>query len=127
MACERMVFMRFSQMPYERPNIEELQAKAEEVIRSVKEAKNAQQQLDAYRAFSDLRKKVSDMSTLAHIRNTINTEDPFYEQERVFLDENMPLIEELQYRFYKAFVSSLFRAELEKPGKLIVPQCRAGT
>ncbi|NLW02644.1 MAG: M3 family oligoendopeptidase [Clostridiaceae bacterium] len=106
--------MRFSQMPYERPNIEELQAKAEEVIRSVKEAKNAQQQLDAYRAFSDLRKKVSDMSTLAHIRNTINTEDPFYEQERVFLDENMPLIEELQYRFYKAFVSSLFRAELEK-------------
>lgn len=54
------------------------------------------------------------MSTLASIRNSMNTEDPFYEQEKAFMDENEPLLEEIQSRFYKALVSSPFRAELEK-------------
>ena len=44
----------------------------------------------------------------------MNTEDPFYEQEKAFMDENEPLLEEIQSRFYKALVSSPFRAELEK-------------
>ena len=106
--------MRFSQMPYERPDIEAIRKEAEEIIRLMEEARSAQEQLEAHKAFTAMRKKVSDMATLAHIRNTMNTEDPFYEQERAFMDENMPLLEELQYRFYKALVSSPFRSELEK-------------
>ena len=106
--------MRFSQMPYERPDIEELKKKAGEIIRAVEEAQNPQQQLDAHKAFTALKKRFLDMSTLASIRNSMNTEDPFYEQEKAFMDENEPLLEEIQSRFYKALVSSPFRAELEK-------------
>jgi len=109
-----MVFMKFSQMPYERPNIEELQKMGADLLGLLEEAKSAQDHLNAHKAFTALKIKVSDMSTLAHIRNTMNTEDPFYEQERAFMDENMPLLEEMQYRFYKAFIASPFRAELEK-------------
>lgn len=106
--------MRFSEMPYERPDIEGFKRKAEEIIKTIEEAHDAQQQLDAYKAFTAMRKQISDMSTLAHIRNSMNTEDPFYEQEKAYLDENEPLLEEVYYRFYKALVSSSFRAELEK-------------
>lgn len=109
-----MVSMRFSEMPYERPDIEALKKDAEEIIKSVEGAKSHAQQLEAHRAFTVLKRNFTDMSTLAFIRNSINTEDRFYEQEKAFMDENEPLIGELQYRFYKALVSSPFRAELEK-------------
>jgi len=109
-----MVFMRFSEMPYERPDMEAFQKEAGEIIKAVEEAQNPQQQLEAHKAFTALRKKFSDMATLANIRNSLNTEDPFYEQEKNFLDENEPLIQDIQTRFYKALVSSHFRAELEK-------------
>lgn len=106
--------MRFSEMPYTRPDIEDLKKKGDEIIKSIVEAQNVQQQLDAHKAFTALKKEFVDMSTLAHIRNSMNTEDPFYEKEKAFLDENGPLLEESQFMFYKAFVSSPFRAELEK-------------
>lgn len=112
--------MKFSEMPYERPDIEALSKEAGEIIKRVTEAKNAQEQLEAHRAFNKRIRKVLDMSTLAHIRNTINTEDPFYDDEKKFLDENEPAIEGIRSDFYRAFVSSLFREELEKNlGKLL--------
>ena len=80
--------MRFSQMPYERPDIEELKKKAGEIIRSVEEAQNPQQQLDAHKAFTALKKRFLDMSP-ASIRNSMNTEDPS-EQEKPFMDEMNP-------------------------------------
>lgn len=106
--------MRFSEIPYERPDIDTIRKEAEEIIRTVEEAQNPQRQLEAHRAFTDLKKKFSDMATIAFIRNSIDTTDPFYEQEKAFMDENEPLLGEISHRFYKALVSSPFRTELEK-------------
>jgi M3 family oligoendopeptidase len=97
-----------------------LQKEAKEIIRRVKEASSAQEQLDAHKAITRLFVDFSDMSTLASIRNSLNTQDEFYEQEKAFLDENEPLISGIQSEFLKAFLASPFRAELEsKLGKLL--------
>ncbi len=112
--------MKFTEMAYQRPDVEALQKEAKEIIRRVKEASSAQEQLDAHKAITRLFVDFSDMSTLASIRNSLNTQDEFYEQEKAFLDENEPLISGIQSEFLKAFLASPFRAELEsKLGKLL--------
>ena len=54
------------------------------------------------------------MSTLSSIRHSINTEDEFYEKERVYWDEYSPLYEELNSLFYKAIVNSKFKENIIK-------------
>ena len=52
------------------------------------------------------------MSTISSIRYSINTEDEFYEKERVYWDEYSPLYEELNSLFYKAIVNSKFKENI---------------
>jgi oligoendopeptidase F len=54
------------------------------------------------------------MSTLAHIRQTINTADEYYDSEQAYWDEYSPLYDELNTNFYKELVDSRFRAQLEE-------------
>jgi len=54
------------------------------------------------------------MQNLVYIRHSINTEDEFYAKEQDFLDENMPIYQNIESKFYKTLVSSKFREELEK-------------
>ena len=44
----------------------------------------------------------------------MNTEDEFYDKEKDYFDENTPVMENLVTDFYRAFVSSRFRKELEE-------------
>lgn len=111
--------MKFTEMAYQRPDVEALDKEAKEIIARVREASSAQEQIDAYKAITALFVNFFDMLTLASIRNSLNTQDEFYEQEKAFLDENEPIIAGIQAEFRKAFLASPFRAELEsKLGKL---------
>ena len=112
--------MKFSEMLYKRPNIEVFTNEVNKLIKEVKNAKSFEAQLSAHKEFTILSDKLSSMSTIAHIRNTMNTEDDFYDREKDFFDENSPLIENSIAEFYRAFVSSDYRKELEgKLGKLL--------
>lgn len=65
-------------------------------------------------------KHVGTMLTIANIRNTIDTRDPFYEAEKAFIDENGPLLDEASQRFMRALCESSFRPALEgKYGRLL--------
>src|SRR5690606_32767833 len=61
-----------------------------------------------------LRSHIETMGTLVSIRHSINTEDEFYAAEKDFIDENMPLYENMVTKYYKALINSKFRTELEK-------------
>lgn len=52
------------------------------------------------------------MSSLAHVRYTINTKDEFYDKENEFWDENNPIIEALSTDISRAIYNSKFRADL---------------
>ena len=112
--------MKFSEMPYVRPDIEALKQQAAETVEKLDGAKSAQEQLDVYYAFEKASNTVNTMGTIAYIRHTINTKDEFYTQEQDWMDEVMPQLEELSQQVNLALLRSPFRKELsEELGELL--------
>ena len=54
------------------------------------------------------------MGNLVYIRHSIDTEDEFYAKEKDFLDENMPLYQNIVVKYYNELINSKFKSELEK-------------
>ena len=104
--------MKFSEMPYTRPDLEGLKAKVAEVVEKLTKAQTAQEQIDAYYEFETASKTAETMGTIAYVRHTINTKDEFYAQEQDWLDEVMPQMEELTQQVSLALLQSPFRKEL---------------
>lgn len=112
--------MKFSEMPYVRPDIDALKEKAAQVVASLEAASSAREQAEIYYDFEECLKHVETMGTLAYIRHTINTKDEFYTQEQDWSDEMMPQLEELSQRVSLALLRSPYREELgEILGKLL--------
>ena len=101
--------MKFSEMPYTRPDIEALKAVAAEVVAKLDNAKTAREQIDAYYAFETASKTAETQGTIAYIRHTINTKDEFYAAEQDWMDEVMPQMEELTQQVNLALLRSPFR------------------
>ena len=80
--------IRFSEMEYRRPDMEALKALVEEATRKVKEAGSSGEVKEAYFTLQEKELDADTMFTLAHIRNTIDTKDEFYDGENRWLREN---------------------------------------
>ena len=106
--------MKFSEMPYKRPDIPSVTAEGAEITAAVKNAKTAQEVLAQYEKFKELCKRLYTLAVLSYIRHTINTKDDFYDKENDFFDENNPLIEKLEIDYYREMVGSPFRSEVSK-------------
>ena len=106
--------MKFSQMPYTRPDVEVLKAAAALAVEKLDHAQTAQEQIDAFYAFEKASDTFQTLATIAYIRHTINTKDEFYAAEQDWLDETMPQLEELSQQVRLALLRSPFRAELSQ-------------
>ena len=62
----------------------------------------------------ELNEHFSTMGTLCSIRNSINTEDEFYEKEINFFNENSPMFLKVMNEFLEVVLASKFRNDLEK-------------
>ena len=112
--------MKFSEMPYARPDLEALRALAAETVAKLDGAKTAQEQLDAYAAWAKAINTVETMSTLAYVRHTIDTRDEFYDQEQTWMDEVSPQFQEMMQQVNLALLRSPFRQELgDKLGRKV--------
>ena len=112
--------MKFSEMPYVRPDLAAFQAQAEETARRIWEAPSAQEQIDAVLAFDQAQAEVNTAMSLAYVRHTIDTRDEFYDQENDYADEIAPAVQEAEQKVTKALLASPFRAELaERFGELL--------
>ena len=105
--------MKFSSMPYTRPNIEDLKSKLSLLQTKIETAKNANQQISAYYEVCKISEEYSTMGSLAYVRHTINTKDEFYDRENDFFDEKGPEISDRFQKINKALLVSPFRAELD--------------
>ena len=106
--------MGFNEFSYERPNYQEVKEKLNALINKVNEANSVDEVKNTIDKINVIRNNVVTMGTLASIRNSIDTEDEFYDKEREYWDEYEPLYNEVYTLFYKALVSNKFRDELEK-------------
>ena len=105
--------MKFSEMPYQRPDLEEFRTKAETICDEIQKASSARDQAAAIDRFLALSGTMSTQSTLANIRHTIDTRDEFYDKENDYFDEIGPLVEEISQKVNRLMLASPCRRELE--------------
>jgi M3 family oligoendopeptidase len=105
--------MKFQDFTYARPNMEAFRREFEALLEQFRNAPSFGVQSEAFTAIHAARREVSSMLSIARIRHTINTTDPFYKGEQEFIDEQSPVYQGLITDFYKALVASVFRPQLE--------------
>ena len=104
---------KFTEMPYARPDMEEVKAGYRAAIAALRSAANY---AEARKAFFDLQEKEqasSTMMSLAHTRNTIDTTDAFYEEEVRWLQAEFARLIPLQKEYREALSTSPFRKDFE--------------
>lgn len=112
--------MKFSEMPYTRPDIDTIEQRSMDCLERFKAAKTAEEALAAFTEFAQITSDVDTVFSIAYVRNTIDTRDEFYDGEINYLDEVSPKFEEISQKFNEAMLESPFRPQLEeKLGKLM--------
>lgn len=106
--------MKFSEFPYTRPDLPKLLAEYEDLTARLRAASAPEEQISIYQEQEALAGHFQTMNSICEIRSTVDTRDAFYEKEKEFFDENIPLVNEKSMEFSKAMLDSPFRGELEK-------------
>ena len=116
--------MKFSEFKYERPNYEKYKEVFIELIKNIHDSSTYKEQKKYIENINKLRNNIETMQTICSIRNSINTEDEFYDIEKNYWDEYLPFYEELNSLFYKEIVNSKFKKDLELDyGKQFISIC----
>ncbi|NLW55208.1 MAG: M3 family oligoendopeptidase [Firmicutes bacterium] len=103
----------FKEYRYARPVIEELEAEFNRLLSAFSRADSCAGQEAAMEEINSLRSEFESMATLARIRHSLDTTDPYYRTENDFFDELAPVYEGLIHRYYQALVASPHRSALE--------------
>ncbi|MBD5155430.1 MAG: M3 family oligoendopeptidase [Oscillibacter sp.] len=112
--------MKFSEMPYTRPDLEEIKKSANETLEKIHSAATAEEQIAAYLAYEAENKEISTNFSVAYVRHSIDTRDEFYKKENDYLDEISPALQEISQKIELALLNSPFRPQLEERlGKLL--------
>ena len=82
--------MKFSEIPYERPDVEHLKKELTALTDKIAGAATAEEQIAAFDRATALETDYVTLGSIAYVRNTINTADPFYDAEREYFDEIGP-------------------------------------
>lgn len=106
--------MKFSEMKYERPDAEALKKEFAALIDELKAAPDYKTANEIFKKEQTLEKHTATMSTLAHIRHSVDTRIEFYDEEQKFWNAFEPELEELSQNWTLALLESPFRADFEK-------------
>ncbi|MCL1787418.1 MAG: M3 family oligoendopeptidase, partial [Defluviitaleaceae bacterium] len=105
--------MKFPDMPYTRPQFEEVQAKLTTILENFKSAKTAEEAFAAYKESDDYSAYLFSMFAIARIRNTLDTTNVEYDAEKTYMDEVLPKLQALSQAFTQALLDSPFRKDME--------------
>ena len=105
--------IRFSEIQYQRPDVEALKAEISEATRKVTEAKSFEEVRDAYFALQEKEDVAETAFVICSIRNTIDTTDAFYDGEMRWLQEELAKTIPQLNAWQKALAGSKFRKEFE--------------
>lgn len=111
--------MKFSQMVYERPNLEAVKQQLTDLTARMKTAESYDEARKLFIEEDNLERHLETAMTLVHVRHSIDTRDTFYDDEMKFVNDAMPVLTEYTQKWTEALLSSPFRAEFEEEfGKL---------
>lgn len=113
--------MKLSEIPYERPDLEQLQTKYKSLQIRFTEAKHSTDQISVLEEWNDLRIDLATLSNLVYIRFSQNITDEWAKTEKDFFDQNGPTIHEWNIQLIKEIVKSPFVEDIKKQwGELFV-------
>lgn len=105
--------MKFSQMKYERPNIDAVKKQLTELSERFRRAENYESARSIFLEREQLEKHIMTLFSLVEIRHAIDTRDKFYEEEMNFWNSVMPELEEYNQEWTKAMLESSYRSDFE--------------
>lgn len=105
--------MKFSEIPYTRPDIDAITAQLKDLTAALQSAPNYETAKDLFLREQALAKQLSTASNLVTIRHSIDTRDAFYDAEASFFNTALPQIQEYQHAWTAALLDSPFRADFE--------------
>ncbi len=103
--------MKFSEMPYERPDPEAVKSAIKGFTERLKNAKDYEEARAVFLAMQENEKQVMTMAELAGIRHSIDTRDEFYDGESTFWDSFGPELAEYTHAWTDALLASPFRSD----------------
>ncbi len=106
--------MKFSEIPYTRPNFEQMIKDIEQITAQFKEAKSAKEQFELLKKAEQATTEYVSQHVIAHIRNTVDTNDEFYKAETEYFIEKDPLAQEKNIELLKALLNSEYKDELKE-------------
>ncbi len=106
--------IKFSNMPYERPDVEELKKELAALTARLKEAQSYAEARAVFMDEETLMKHVDTLGTLVSVRHTIDTRDEFYDAEEKFWNGALPELQEYAQGWTAAMLESPFRPDFEK-------------
>lgn len=106
--------MKFENMQYVRPDLDALETQFRETLLKFQGADTLETAVEMVNQLNHLRQQTSQMFVLVNIRNSIDSTDEFYKEEKSFSDKNQPRTEALVAEYHKSLVESSFREALEE-------------
>ena len=105
--------MKFSEMPYKRPDTGALIKKLQDYTERLKKASSYEEAREVFLEYEKEYKIDETTINLVYIRQSIDTRDEFYNAEKEFWDEFLPELEEYEQEWLKTLVDSKFRKDFE--------------
>ncbi len=105
--------MKFSQMPYERPDLEAMKQEIAGLTGELERADSYEAAMAAFLKQEAWQKKYMTMAELAGIRHSIDTRDAFYDGEKQFWNHAHPELEEYNQQWTMAMLKSPYRKDFE--------------
>ena len=105
---------KFSELEYTRPDIESVEQGIREYTAALKSAGSFEETWELLLGHKNAMMEYNTMRNMASIRNTVDTRDPFYAEEKRFFSANAPKLALLVKEANEALLTSPFRPQLEE-------------
>ena len=103
--------MKFSDMNYQRPDLDNLKEQISVLTDRLAAASDYKSAREAFLEKDKLDRHISTLSNLANIRHTIDTRDTFYDGEMQFWNSAGPQLNEYDQKWTTTLLNSPFRAD----------------
>lgn len=104
---------KFGNLAYKRPDTAKLKQEYKALIDAMRNAKTEEEAKTLFLQMDKATVELETMYTIASIRNTVNTADPFYEAEIDFYNKELPTFSLLEKESSEVILHSPFRPQLE--------------
>ena len=109
-----MIMLTFAEIPYKRPDFEAVGKKIFALAEQMKTASCYEEMRSVYFQKQDVERELDEMHTVCSIRSDINTEDPFYSEERRVFNTEIPGLLPAEKAWNEAFLASPYREEFSR-------------